>query len=246
VIGVSNADVIEARGRRSVRPQLGDEAASYVRDLIMSGQLRSGQFIRPEAIADELGISATPVREALLALRGEGFVHLEPRRGFAVSPLGAEDIRDLFTAQALLAGELAARAARRIADEDLDRLEDLQQAIEKAAKQTDLNAVEDLNWSFHRAINLLAGSPKITQLVGVAVRCVPHRLYASIEGWPKSTAEDHRAVLDAFKRRSGQKSRSAMITHITNAGDLLAKHYEASPAGVAERSGARKVDGRSA
>lgn len=246
MIDVSNTGVIEARGRRSPRPQLGDEAASYVRDLIMSGQLRSGQFIRPEAIADELGTSATPVREALLALRGEGFVHLEPRRGFAVSPLGAEDIRDLFTAQALLAGELADRAARRISAENLDQLEELQRSIEKAAKQADLNAVEDLNWSFHRAINLLAGSPKITQLVGVAVRCVPHGLYASIEGWPKSTAEDHRTVLDALKRRNSQKARSAMITHIMNAGDLLAQHYESSPAGVAQMSDDRRVDGRSA
>ncbi|HKC28838.1 MAG TPA: hypothetical protein VKB75_12575, partial [Jatrophihabitans sp.] len=75
---------------------------------------------------------------------------------------------------------------------------------------------------------------------------VPHRLYASIEGWPKSTTEDHRAVLDALQRRSSQKSRSAMITHITNAGDLLAKHYESSPAGVAEKSAAGKVNGRSA
>lgn len=214
--------------RRGVRRQLGDEAASYVRDLIISGVLRSGQFIRPEAVADALGISSTPVREALLALRGEGFVHLEPRRGFAVSPFGAKDVRDLFTAQALLAGELAARAARRITPGELDHLEDLQARIEKAARQDDLSAVEELNWHFHRSINMLAESPKIAQLMGVAVRCVPNSLYASIDGWPKSTTEDHRGVLEALRRHSSQRARSSMASHITNAGELLARHYDSS------------------
>jgi DNA-binding GntR family transcriptional regulator len=220
--------VDEPGARRPQRRQLGDEAASYVRDLIMSGELRGGQFIRPEAIAETLGISATPVREGLLALRGEGFVHLEPRRGFAVSPMSAEDIRDLFTAQSLLAGELAARAARRIGPHDLAGLERLQAQIEKAAGRKDLDELEDLNWSFHRSINRLADAPKISLLVGVVVRCVPNRLYARIEGWPQSTTEDHRVVLDALRRGSAAKSRSAMVTHITKAGELLARHYDAS------------------
>jgi DNA-binding GntR family transcriptional regulator len=226
VIGVDGTELAVAARRRTARRQLGDEAASYVRELIMSGELRSGQFIRPEAVADALGVSATPVREALLALRGEGFVHLEPRRGFAVSPLGAQDIRDLFTAQALLAGELAARAARLATADDIARLDDLQQQIEREAGRDDFEAVEQINWEFHRCINLLAASPKIAQLMGVAVRCVPTRLYSSIDGWSQSTVEDHRDVLAALRRRSTQRSRSAMVTHTTNAGELLARHYE--------------------
>lgn len=221
--------------RRSLRRPLGDEAASYVRDLIMSGELRSGEFVRPEVVADALGISATPVREALLALRGEGFVHLEPRRGFAVSALGPDDIRDLFTAQALLAGELAARTARRITEEDVDRLEELQERITKSADRGDLDQVEEVNWAFHRSINMLAESPKIAQLMSVAVRCVPTQSYGRIEGWPESTIQDHRGVLEALRRKSSQRSRSAMVTHITNAGELLARHYESSSAGVAPK-----------
>jgi DNA-binding GntR family transcriptional regulator len=93
------------------RQQLSTEVANYVRELIMSGKLRSGDFIRQDHLADQLKLSATPVREGLLSLRGEGFVELLPRRGFMVSPLSAADVRDLFTAQALLAGELVSRAA---------------------------------------------------------------------------------------------------------------------------------------
>src|ERR1700728_2398733 len=101
------------------RRQLSDEVASYVRELIMSGHLQPGDFIRQERIADELELSATPVREGLLCLKGEGFVQLKPRRGFVVAPLSAADIRDLFTAQALLAGELVGRAAVRMGTDSL-------------------------------------------------------------------------------------------------------------------------------
>jgi DNA-binding GntR family transcriptional regulator len=222
--------LVDEPGARPLRRQLGDEAASYVRDLIMSGELRGGQFIRPEAIAETLGISATPVREGLLALRGEGFVLLEPRRGFAVAPMSANDIRDIFAAHSLLAGELAARAARRMGPDDLAGLERLQIQVETAAERGNLDELEELNWNFHRSINRLAEAPKISLLVGVVVRCVPNRLYTRIEGWPRSTTEDHRVVLDALRQRSASKSRSAMGTHITKAGDLLARHYEASGA----------------
>ena len=93
-----------ALGRRR---QLSDEVAAPVRDLIMSGQVGHGEFLRLERIAADLGISVTPVREALLSLRGEGFVTLEPRRGFMPAPLTRQDVQDLFEAQAYFAGELA-------------------------------------------------------------------------------------------------------------------------------------------
>src|ERR1700760_3701412 len=111
------------------RQQLSDEVASYVRELIMSGNLRTGDFIRQEHIADELGLSATPVREGLLTLKGEGFVELKPRRGFVVAPLSAANTRALFTPQAILAGELASRAVSRIEPAGLRELEEIHEAL---------------------------------------------------------------------------------------------------------------------
>src|ERR1035437_1300667 len=93
------------------RLRLSDEAAAHVRDLIVTGQLKGGEFIRPEAVADTLGISATPVREGLLQLQTEGLLQVAPRRGFIVSSLSPKDIRDGAQASALLGGELCARTA---------------------------------------------------------------------------------------------------------------------------------------
>src|SRR3954467_2803520 len=110
-----------ARGRQ--RRQLPEEVASYVRGLIFSGGVRPGEFLRLEPIAEVLGVSNTPVREGLLSLRSEGLVQLVPRRGFVVAPFDQQDVRDLFWVQAQLAGELAARAAKKISQESLALLE---------------------------------------------------------------------------------------------------------------------------
>src|SRR3984885_14369894 len=116
-------EAVEIRDRVSRRQQLPEEVASYVRELIISGTVKPGEFLRMERIAEQGGVSNTPVREGLLTLKSEGFVQLVPRRGFVVAPFTQQDVRDLFWAQAQLAKELAARAAKKITPEHVARLE---------------------------------------------------------------------------------------------------------------------------
>ena len=87
-----------AHDRVSRRRQLPEQVAGYVRELIISGVVRPGEFLRVERIAEEMGVSNTPVREGLLALRSEGFVQFVPRRGFVVAPFTRDDVQDLFWA----------------------------------------------------------------------------------------------------------------------------------------------------
>ena len=115
---VGDALPVQQRGSRQ---QLPEEVASYVRELIISGAVRPGEYLRMERIAEAVGVSNTPVREGLLALRSEGFVRLVPRRGFVVAPFTPQDVRDLFWAQAQLASELAARAAKKMTPEIMAR-----------------------------------------------------------------------------------------------------------------------------
>jgi len=224
------------------RPQLSDEAASYVRELIMSGRLRPGDFIRQEALADELGMSATPVREGLLALRGEGFVHLEPRRGFLVADLSPSDVRDLFDAQALLAGELAARSSQALSNPALAELGDLQDRLHEAAVVGSVDDVESLNHAFHRLVNSSAGAPKIAWTLSVAVRYVPRRFFASIEGWPDASVHDHSTILAALVARDAESARAAMADHFRHAGELLVAHLGANLAerGIITGTGLRR------
>jgi DNA-binding GntR family transcriptional regulator len=222
------------RGSSFPRRQLSDEVASHVRELIMSGHLRPGEFIRQERIAEELDLSATPVREGLLALRGEGFVMLKPRRGFVVAPLSAADVKDLFTAQALLAGELVARAALRIDAADLIELESVHKTLRKAASAGDGDLVEQLNHEFHRKINLVADSPRLAWMLSISTKFAPRRFFATIPGWSKASAQDHAAIIKALVAGDGDEARHAMMRHMENAGELLAANFASAQLAVGQ------------
>ena len=215
-----------ARPKTVRRSQLSDEVASYVRDLIMAGHLRQGQFVRLEHLAEELKISPTPVREGLLALRGEGFVQLEPRRGFVVCPLSRGDVSDLYLLQGSIAGELAARAASNITAAEVDHLAKLQAQLEATASAGDIDGIEETNHAFHRSINLVAKSPKLALMLSTVFRYAPRRFYASIDGWQQASVDDHRSIMKALYHGSPDEARSAMQQHIEHAGVLLINHLE--------------------
>jgi DNA-binding GntR family transcriptional regulator len=217
------------------RRQLSDEVASYVRELIFSGKLRPGDFIRQEPIAEELKLSATPVREGLLSLRGEGFVELKPRRGFAVAPLSASDVRDLFTAQALLAGELVSRAAVRMSADYLRGLDEVHESLRKAAAAGDGTLVETLNHDFHRRINRAADAPRLAWMLSISSRFAPRRFFATIPGWLMASAQDHAAIIEAITARDADAARAAMMRHMENAGDLLAANFESGQVAAKSR-----------
>jgi DNA-binding GntR family transcriptional regulator len=219
------------------RRQLSYAVATHVRELIMSGNVRPGDFIRQDALADELQLSATPIREGLLLLSGEGFVELKPRRGFVVAPLSAADVRDLFTAQALLAGELVSRAAVRMGLEDVRELTEVHLALRQAAGDGDGGLVESLNHDFHRRINLAAEAPRLAWMLSISAKFAPRRFFATIPGWPKAAAQDHAAILSAINASDVDGARAAMMQHMENAGKLLAANFESVAAIAESRSG---------
>lgn len=209
-----------------VRPQLSDEVAARIRELIMAGQVRPGEFLRLERLAAQFGISVTPVREALQSLRSEGFVVLEPRRGFVVADLSQQDVRDLFWVQAVIAAELTSRAAFKLPAPALRGLEEVQRRMERAVAEGHIDQVEELNHAFHRAINLAAESAKLAWTLGAVSRYVPRGLYGRIPEWPGSCVGEHQRILEALRRGNRHAASGAMRMHITVAGELLLKHLE--------------------
>lgn len=197
-----------------------------MRALIMSGELKPGTPVLAEAIAEDLGISTTPAREGLQALRVEGFLELIPRHGFQVAPLNGDDIRDLFQIQGLIAGELAARAAAAATDDDIKELDALHHELIAAARRNDQRLLEEKNHAFHREINLIAGSRKIIWALGLLSRYVPREFYASITGWPQATVDDHAALLESMRNRDAAASRAAMQEHLSHSGELLAAYFD--------------------
>ena len=211
--------------RGAHRQQLPEEVATYVREMIISGQVRPGEFLRMEPIADAVGVSSTPVREGLLLLSSEGFVKLVPRRGFMVASFTPEDVRDIFWAQAQLAGELAARAAKRITPERLEKLEKNVAEYEEATARQDSRRVTEIGHAFHREVNLAADSYRLALLLGSVVKQLPNSFYATIEGMVATTSV-HPQILDAIRKRQVRKARSLMEQHILERGDHLVQMIE--------------------
>lgn len=208
------------------RVQLAEEAANYVRALIMSGELPPGASVQVDSIAEALDISTTPTREALQALRVEGFLDLIPRHGFRVAAITGKDIQDLFCVQALVAGELTARATTNATQAELDRLKSIHEQLVAAANDDDLERVEELNHSFHSEMYRIACAPKILWVLGLLVRYVPRRFYATIPGWPESSREDHGSILELVYSGRAEEARLAMHAHIAHSGELLAAHFD--------------------
>lgn len=207
------------------RQQLSDEAAAYLRELIISGQLRPGEFIRLDRLAAELAMSVTPVRLGLVTLRGEGFVRLEPRRGFVVSELREEDILDLFSVQAFVAGELAAHCARNISTEQIARLDDIVAAIEAATHSKSMGDAEALAHEFHEVVIEAAGRPKLAWLLQISGRYEPRRFYSDLQGWKRLSVREHRAILKALKAHNADGAREAMCSHVAHLGRLVAHNF---------------------
>lgn len=208
------------------RPQLSEEVAVHIRDLIMAGTLRPGQRLRLEDLAAQLGVSITPVREALLTLRSEDMVELQPRRGYVVAPMSRQDIEDVFALQANLAGELAARASRRTNDDQLVELNELQAKLRMAVAEARVPELEQLEFSFHRLINRVTESRKLARFLHTATRYTPHRFYASDPAWRANMLSDHQALLDALTARDPEAARAAMARHFTDGAERLIKHLD--------------------
>src|SRR6185312_11332894 len=154
-----------------------------------------------DQLAAELGISVTPVREALFALRAEGLIAQQPHRGFVVLPVTEQDLADVANVQAHVGGELAARAAVNITDEQLRDLKEIQAQLEEAYAGADDERTVRLNHEFHRAINVAADSPKLAQMMSQITRYAPESVFPTIAGWPDQSIHDHRRLLAALERR---------------------------------------------
>ncbi|BBZ43040.1 GntR family transcriptional regulator [Mycobacterium parmense] len=211
----------------AARPQLSDDVARLIRQRIFNGRYVAGSYIRLDQLAAELGISVTPVREALFALRAEGLISQQPRRGFVVLPVTGRDVTDVANVQAHVGGELAARAAVNITDEQLRELKQIQAELEDAYAGDDNERTVLLNHQFHRAINVAADSPKLAQLMLQITRYAPESVFPAIEGWPEQSIRDHRRILSALKRHDDGLARAAMSQHLAAGAVPLIDHLTA-------------------
>ncbi|MDH6282457.1 GntR family transcriptional regulator [Prescottella agglutinans] len=219
--------VAPVRPTRPLRKtQLSDSVAAYLRGAVMSGRLRPGEFVRLDETAAELGVSVTPVREALLTLRGEGMVESVPNRGYVVSPLERDDVHDIFWLQGQITVELAVRASRAASAEDLARLTALNDVLSEAVDAADPERIADAEYEFHRELCRIGGGPKLAWFLLNAARYTPYQLYATDPAWGALAVASHTSLIDAL--RAGDLAAVVRHTRIQfdDAAQRLVAHLE--------------------
>lgn len=180
---------------------MSDEVAGRLRAAIMSGTLLPGTFIRLDETAAELGVSITPVREALRTLRGEGMVVSEPHRGHVVAPLSRRDVEDIFWLQATIAKELAAAATERMSDDGIAELERLNDELAATVETGDAEAIAAAEFRFHRYLNHTTGRIKLVWFLLHVARYMLPLIYASDPRWGVEAVQNHRELIAALRRR---------------------------------------------
>lgn len=215
-------DVAIDRKRRIQHRSLATQTADSLRDMILKGVLRPGQQLRHGELARDLGVSTMPVREALLRLSHEGFVIAKPNRSFIVNAVTRKDIHDVYWMHGILAGELAARACENAGSRLHAQLDALLAAWEVPSQA---NRLDQLNWEFHRAINIQANSPRLLSLLRGTLVSIPHEFYALIPEWRTLSDRGHKEIVDAFGRRDPQGAREAGEAHVREAGELLIRYF---------------------
>lgn len=209
---------------RIQRGRIGDEIERHLCDAILSGRYRQGERLSPNALAKEFDVSAMPVREALVALHKVGLVEMIARRGFRVARLSWRDVEDGFAVQGFISGRLAEYAAAAITPSDVAELRRLQAEIEQTAAAPGPDTpvrVEELNYTFHRTINLLSDAKQLRRLLRVATGAIPRQLHALIPGWIDATVSEHRRIIDALEAHDGATARRLSEEHVRRAGALV-------------------------
>lgn len=198
------------------RLNLGEEVATILRDRILSGVYRPGDKLPQDKIAEELGVSKLPVREALIRLESEGVVVNPPRRGSFVASIVAEDVVDAYAIYGLISGYAARRAAERITETDIESLE----AWAGEMEETEDGGLQSrANFEFHALINAVGGSRRLRATLRGISRTLPTNFFGVAWHWSEHAHGDHRRIIAALRSRDGERAFQSMFEHLRRSGE---------------------------
>jgi DNA-binding GntR family transcriptional regulator len=199
-----------------------------LRERILHGVYPEGKPLRQDAIADELGVSRIPVREALRQLEAEGLVVFNPHRGAVVSTLSLSEIEELFELRTQIELDLLRRAMPHVAPEDVARAKEILDRYETALRNGDVASWGTMNWQFHSTLYAPADRPFT---MGVAQKlhqqCDRYlRMQLALTHGEMRANDEHRAILAAVKKRDARRAAELLREHILGAGRSLRDFLE--------------------
>ena len=200
-----------------------------VRHSIISGRLVPGSLHSVQSMAQELGVSRTPVREALIDLAAQGMVRFERNRGVRILQTSVHDLEEIFALRVLLEVPATFRAAQQFAAAGIASLKKEFAAQEKAVNADDEVRFMDHDRRFHGIILEASGNRRLAEFVD-RLRDLVQTRGVSTAGRSRSLntiMEEHRAILEAIERRDAASAATAMREHVLRTGELLVSQHDA-------------------
>ena len=201
---------------RIVQKILYQEVADRLRGMIQAGELRAGEWIDEVSLTASLGISRTPLREALKVLVAEGLLRIEPRRGCFDKELSGRDLENIFPLMAMLEGRCAFEAALKVTDADLRRLEPLHRDLRRYAEQGSIDEYYAANARIHVAIQDLADNRWLSGLIDNLRQVLSLSRHRSLSypGRVDESCAEHLAIFAALKARDPEGAEAVTRKHL--------------------------------
>jgi DNA-binding GntR family transcriptional regulator len=217
------------------RPPTAQEAVlAELRRSILEGELAPGAQILQDRIAEQLGVSRVPVREALKMLEGEGQVSYAPHRGYFVTELDAAELMEVYQIRDILEAEAVTRALPHLGDDDYERMQEAVDDMEAAEGRGDIVALTAANRRFHFALMEPCGMPRLLRIIRQLWDSTdPYRsVYFGHERHRKTVRQEHRAILRAVRERNADELVRELTEHRLHAVESLRNILDTRAAGA--------------
>ncbi|WFD10128.1 GntR family transcriptional regulator [Tepidibacter hydrothermalis] len=202
---------------------LRDIVFEYLRESILKGKLEPAQRLMEVQLAEQLGVSRTPVREAIRKLELEGLVVMLPRKGAYVADVSLKDIIEVLEIRGALEGLAASVAAERMTDEHLEKLELISYQFKKSLENGDIDMMVQKDIELHDLIFNSTNNQKLIQ-INNSLREQVYRFrvtYISDHDTSKNLVKEHEEIIEAIYNRNSKNAMQRATTHIENAQNFI-------------------------
>lgn len=195
----------------------------HLREAIIKGKLRPGERLMEMQLADEMGVSRTPVREAIRKLELEGLVIMVPRRGAYVADLSIKDVAETFEIRSALEALAAALAAERITPEESEEMERILVRIGTAIENEDLQQTVELDEQYHNLMYQASRNDRLMQILNNLREQIQRFRITTLAmpGRVRGVLHEHRSIAEAISERNSELAHRLALEHIENAENAL-------------------------
>ena len=193
-----------------------DLVAGRLREMVVSGELKAGSRIRQQELADQFGVSATPVREAIRQLEAEGYLQSRPHVGVHVAEINRKGLEEIYQVRMLIEGWLARRAAEIITHDALEQLRTLASEFEAATDEDNIIAARRANYGLHRLIWEMADAPVALEIVNSLWAKFPWDLLDYVPGRDERSVNEHHDLVAALEANDPDRAEASIHRHISS------------------------------